>query len=104
MDQGLHPDLENQLQDLAGRIARLRRTTGAKDEKSPASAATEALEQRYETLAKRLQALKREGPSFRREAKAELERMAEDLRGTVEDFVRWADAGYRGRGPAATGR
>ena len=55
----------------------------------------EDLEGRYKLLADRLRALNGEGPGFRPDMKAELEKVADDLSGTVDDFVSWVDSGYR---------
>jgi len=64
-------------------------------EKIEEFAEIEDLEGRYKLLADRLQALNGEGPGFRPDMKAELEKVADDLTGTVNDFVSWVDSGYR---------
>lgn len=105
-EQGLHRGLELRLEALAERIATLRwkmlQAKGA--EKIADASEIDELERRYEILAGRLRALNREGPGFRQDAKAELEKVADDLSGTVEDFVMWVDSGYRGRPPVGGGR
>lgn len=97
MEHGLHRGLELRLEGLAERIATLRRkmiqATGA--EKIADAAEIDELERRYKTLAERLQALNREGPGFRQDAKAELEKVADDLSGALEDFVMRIDSDYR---------
>ena len=88
-EHGLHRDLELRLEALAERIAALRqkmsKAKGA--EKIEEFGEVEELERRLTVLAERLQALDREGPGFRRDVKAELEKIADDLSGGVEDFV-----------------
>lgn len=105
MKHGLHRDLQLRLDALAERIAALRRNM----DRTKGAAKIEdfgeigELQGRYDVLAERLQALNREGPGFRQDVKAELERVADDLSGVVEDFALWADAGYRGRRPPLRG-
>jgi predicted nucleic acid-binding Zn-ribbon protein len=103
---GLHRDLELRLEALAERIAalrrKLRRAKGR--EKVEEFGEIAELEDRYATLAERLQALDREGPGFRQDAKAELEKVADDLSGTVEDFMSWIDADHQGNPPPLRGR
>jgi predicted nucleic acid-binding Zn-ribbon protein len=105
-EHGLHRGLEVRLGALAERIAALRRkmkkAQGA--EKIEEFGEIEELERRYNVLAERLQALNREGPGFRQDVKAELEKVADDLSGSVEDFMMWVDSNYRGRRPPIHGR
>jgi predicted nucleic acid-binding Zn-ribbon protein len=103
---GLHRGLELRLAALARRITALRhemtRAKGA--QKIEEFGEIEELQRRYDTLGKRLQALNREGPGFRQDVKAELEKLADDLSGTVEDFMLWADSDYEGQRPPIRGR
>ncbi len=46
-------------------------------------------------LADQLRKLNGEGPGFRPGIKAEIEKVADDLTGTVADFVTWVDSGYQ---------
>ncbi len=39
--------------------------------------------------------LNREGPGFRHGMKNQLEKLAFDLSGALEDFITWADSGYQ---------
>ena len=59
-------------------------------------AQAEQLEQRHKVLAEQLDALNREGPGFRQDLKAELDKLAYDLTTSVEDAITWIDANYRG--------
>jgi predicted nucleic acid-binding Zn-ribbon protein len=104
-EHGLHRELEVRLEALAQRIAALRRRMSrAKGvEKIEQFGEIEELERRQKKLAERLRALDREGPGFRQDVKADLERMADDLSGTVEEFMLWADSHYRGRRPSIRG-
>ena len=92
-----HAGLEARLTALAGRIAHLRQVmrsaTGL--EKIKELGDIEELERRYRTLQDRLHDLNRDGPGFRPAVKAEIEKVADDLSATVEDFVMWIDAGFR---------
>lgn len=98
---GLHWGLELRLEALANRIAALRdkmaNAEGA--EKIEEMGEVQELEARHRALTERLQALDREGPGFRQNAKAELEKIADDLSGTVEDFITWVDSSFQGRRP-----
>lgn len=98
----LHRGLEHRLEALAQRIAKLRqRMSAAKGtERLEELGEIEELDRRFDALAKRLQALNREGPGFRQDVKAELEKLADDLSGTVEDFVMWVDSNYQGERPS----
>jgi predicted nucleic acid-binding Zn-ribbon protein len=103
---GLHQGLELRLEALAERIAALRRKLGAAQGKEKVEDFGEIaeLERRYATLAERLQALNREGPGFRQDAKAELEKVADDLSGTIEDLMSWIDSDHPGNPPPIRGR
>ncbi|MGH7035328.1 MAG: hypothetical protein ACREFL_16465 [Stellaceae bacterium] len=100
-EQGLHRGLELQLEALATRIAALRQkmSTAGGGERVEELGEIEDLQHRYEETVARLRALQSAGPGFRREAKAELEKIAADLSGNVEDFVTWVDSGGRGPKP-----
>ncbi len=95
---GLHRGLELRLDALADRIEALRQATAnAKGaEKFEDLGELGELKQRYEILTDRLHALNEEGPGFRQSVKAELEAMADDLSGIVEDFIMRLDAKYLG--------
>jgi chromosome segregation ATPase len=101
-EQGLHRGLEQQLEALAARIAALRQKMNAAGggERVEDRGEIEELQHRYEETVERLRALQKEGPGFRQETKAELEKIAADLAGNVEDFVTWVDGGGRGRRPS----
>jgi predicted nucleic acid-binding Zn-ribbon protein len=105
MSDGLHPGLELRLEALAERIGVLRRAmakaTGV--ERLADLGEIDELDRRFRRLADRLRALNREGPGFRSDVKAEVEKITDDLSGTVEDFLMWIDAGYRGRRPTIHG-
>jgi predicted nucleic acid-binding Zn-ribbon protein len=94
--------LELQLESLAARIAALRQKMSAAGgiERIEDRGEIEDLQHRYDEIVARLRALQDEGPGFRQEAKAELEKVAADLSGNVEDFVSWVDSGGRGRRPS----
>ncbi len=96
-ETGLHPALEMKLTALATRIASLRqKMSHAKVlEKIEELGEIGELERRHKVLADQLPGLNREGAGFRQDMKAELEKVADDLTGTVEDFVSWIDSGYR---------
>jgi hypothetical protein len=93
---GLHRGLEARLIALSGRIAALRHKMGdAKGiDKISDFGELDELERRYARLADRLRVLDREGPGFRPDMKAEIEKMADDLTGTAEDFALWIDSGF----------
>ncbi len=93
---GLHPGLETRLTALAARIAQLRqKMSQAKGiEKIEEFGQIEELERRYKALEDRLRMLNREGPGFRQDMKAEIEKVTDDLTGTVQDFMTWIDSGY----------
>ncbi len=93
---GLHPGLEARLTALAARIATLKRKMSQAEglEKIEAFGEIEELERRYKTLEDRLRMLTREGPGFRQDMKAEIEKVTDDLTGTVQDFTMWIDSGY----------
>jgi hypothetical protein len=94
--------LELQLESLAARIAALRQKMSAAGgvERIEDRGEIEDLRHRYDEIVARLRALQDERPGFRQEAKAELEKVAADLSGNVEDFVSWVDSGGRGRWPS----
>jgi predicted nucleic acid-binding Zn-ribbon protein len=98
---GLHRGLELRLEALAKRIATLRRKMkqAKSAEKIEEVGEIEELERRYNVLTGRLAALNREGPGFRQDVKAELEKVADDLSDVVEDFVMWVDSEFQGRRP-----
>ena len=101
-----HRGLELRLEALAQRIAKLRQRmrTAKGTKRLDELGEIEELDRRFDALAKRLQALNREGAGFRQDIKAELEKLADDLSGTVEDFVMWVDSNYRGERPSVRGR
>lgn len=103
---GLHRGLELRLEALAARIAALRLKMGAAQgaEKIEDFGEIEELEHRHKRLAEQLSALNREGPGFRQDVKAELEKIADDLSGTVEDFVMRVDSDNQGIRPSIRGR
>lgn len=94
---GLHRGLELRLEALAARIAALRHKMSKAEgaERIEAFGTIEEMEQRYRTLADRLRALNQEGPGFRQDAKAEIEKVVDDLSGTVESFVLQVDSSYQ---------
>jgi len=90
----LHSGLEMRLNALAMRIAKLRLDIG--QTKGPAKIVAvgeiEGLEQRYKMLEDQLHKLDSEGPGFRQDVKAEIEKWADDLTGTLENFVMRLDS------------
>jgi hypothetical protein len=96
-EHGLHRGLELRLQALAERIAALRQkmNQASGPAKIEAFGEVERFEQRYKELAGRLDALNREGPGFHPKVKAEWEKIADDLTGTIANFTTWVDSGYR---------
>ena len=99
---GLHPGLETQLAALAARIAALKekRRTATGSERLEELGEIEELERRQKALADGLRSLDGEGPGFRQDVKAELERMAHDLTASLEDFVMRTDSRFAPeRGP-----
>jgi predicted nucleic acid-binding Zn-ribbon protein len=94
---GLHRGLELRLTALATRIAKLRQKMNQEKglEKIEEFGEIEELERRYKVLADQLRSLNREGSGFRQDVKAEIEKVADDLTGMVEDFTIWVDSGYR---------
>ena len=91
---GLHRGLEMRLAALATRIAKLKQDIGpAKGIEKIVDAGTiEQLEQRYKVLADQLRLLNREGSGFRQNVNAEIDKMIDDLTGTLESFVMRIDA------------
>jgi hypothetical protein len=96
-ETGLHSALELRLAALARLIAKLRQTMRqAKGiEKIEEFDEIEGLERRYKVLEDQLRKLNGEGPGFRQDMKAEIEKVADDLTGMVEEFVTWVDSGYQ---------
>ncbi|MGO9172061.1 MAG: hypothetical protein ACLP7P_08865 [Rhodomicrobium sp.] len=92
----LHEGLELRLETLAARIRMLRekmeRTEGLK--KIEEFGELDQLERRQKELEGRMQELDREGPSFRRDMKNELEKLSYDLSAAVEDFNMRIDSGF----------
>lgn len=103
--QGLHRGLELRLEALASRIAALRQKTNtvAGTEKIEMLGEIDELQRRYEQMVERLRALDREGAGFRQDTKAELEKIADDLSGSVDDFITWVDSGSQGSRPTIRG-
>lgn len=97
MEHALHRDLEFRLEALAARIASLRKSMKAARgaEKMEDFGALVELERRHQALADRLRRLNREGPGFRPEVKAEVERLTDDLMSIVDNFVNRTDAAFR---------
>jgi predicted nucleic acid-binding Zn-ribbon protein len=96
-EQGFHRILEARLEALGDRIDTLRHKMARSQgrEKIEAFGEVDELERRYKTLGTRLQALNSEGAGFRQDAKAEVENLADDLSGAVEEFTLWVDRGCR---------
>lgn len=94
---GLHRGLEQRLTALGDRIAALRQKMSQAKGRGKVEEFAEIgeLERRYKTLGDRLHGLNREGAGFRQDAKAEIEKIADDLTAMVEDFTMWIDSGYR---------
>ena len=94
---GLHRDLELRLEALAARIASLRKSMKAArgTERMEDFGEIVELERRHQALAAQLQQLNREGPGFRPDVKAEVERLTDDLTAIVDDFVNRTDAAVR---------
>ncbi len=91
---GLHPELETRLTVLAARIAELRTGMGKMTHAKKAIAACdmEELERRFKLLEERLHQLNSEGPGFLQGVKGEVEAVADDLMGRIDDFVARADS------------
>ena len=102
----LHRGLELRLEALAERIAALRQKMSmAKGvEKIEELGEVDELERRYAVLAEQLRALNREGPGFRQNIKAGIEKLADDLSGTVEEFMDWVDSDRQTPRPTIGGR
>jgi len=85
----LHPGLEQRLTALAKRIEQLKQkiSTAEASEKIRALGEVEQLDRRYEGLEEQLQQLNSEGPGFRQNLKAEIEKRIDDIAGTIADFV-----------------
>ena len=97
MEQVLHRDLEFRLAALAARIASLRKSMKAARGAGKMENFGELaeFERRYQALASRLQQLNREGPGFRPDVKAEVERLTDDLTNIVDNFVNRTDAAFQ---------
>jgi hypothetical protein len=93
---GLHQGLELRLEVLGDRIRTLKDKTSHAEglQKIEALGLIERLESRYKELEDRLGELNREGAGFRHGMKNELEKLAFDLSGALENFITWADSGY----------
>jgi predicted nucleic acid-binding Zn-ribbon protein len=98
---GRHRELELRLEALAKRIGALRRKMKQvkRAEKIEEFGEIEELQRRYDALVERLAALDQEGSGFRQDVKAELEKIADDLSATVEDFTIWVDSEFQGQHP-----
>ncbi len=92
-----HRGLELRLEVLRNRIRTLKgkmdRAEGI--QKIEALGVIARLEGRYKELKDHLEELNREGPGFRHGMKNQLEKLAFDLSGALEDFITWADSGYQ---------
>ena len=91
-----HRGLELRLEVLGTRIRTLKDKMSHAEglQKIEALGVLERLESRYKELEDSLGELNREGPGFRHGMKNELEKLAFDLSGALEDFITWADSGY----------
>jgi predicted phage tail protein len=105
MGNALHRDLELRLETVTEHIAALRQkmNRATAREKVEEFGEIAELERRYRVLADRLQALNRQGPGFRQDMKAELEKVADDLSGSVEDLMEWLDSDRKGSPPPPRG-
>jgi uncharacterized coiled-coil DUF342 family protein len=85
---------ESRLDELGKQIAALRsRIKGTqKGETARRLADLRNLESRRKMLIDRLNQLRDQGPGFRQEVKAELEKMSGDLSANVQEFVTWTDS------------
>jgi len=97
---GLHPGLERRLRALEGKIGKLKskRARAKGLERVGEAADIKVLERRHKKLESRLAALNREGPGFRQNLKAEIEKMADDLAANLEDFALWQVSSELSRG------
>lgn len=95
-ENGLHPGLEARLTALGERIAsaRIKMAQASGAAKIEAFGEVQDLENRHKLLSDRLDALNREGPGFRQNVKAEWEKLADDLTGSIENFTIWVDSGF----------
>lgn len=91
---GLHSGLEIRLKTLELRIARLKQDVGkVKDlAKFEGDSEIESLEKRHKLLEDQLRELDREGPGFRQNVKAEIDKMADDLTGSLDSFLKRLDS------------
>jgi hypothetical protein len=89
--------LQTRLTVLATRIADLRqKTSRATDhERSVEFGEIDELQGRYKALRERLQILDQEGAGASSGMKMEIETMADDLAGTVDDFMMRIDAAFQ---------
>ncbi len=104
---GSHRGLELRLDTLAARLHMLREKVDRAEGLAKIEGRREIaqLERRQKDLEQRLSALKREAPGFRHEMKNELEKLAFDLSGAVEDFILWTDSGFQpGKWPACAAK
>jgi predicted nucleic acid-binding Zn-ribbon protein len=93
-ETGLHPGLEIRLRTLALRIARLKEDAGTAKglAKFEDDSEIESLEKRHKALAEQLRELDREGPGFRQNVKAEIDKLADDLTGSLDSFLKRLDS------------
>ncbi len=94
---GSHRGLEMRLDTLAARLSTLRERVDRAEGIAKLEGHREIaqLEQRKKDLEHRLSEFKREAAGFRHEMKNELEKLAYDLSGAVEDFILWTDSGFQ---------
>ena len=98
MDQAdFRSGLTLRLTVLAARIAELRQKMSGADrpERIAEFGAIDSLQQRYDALDTRLLEFDQEDADAASGVKAEIATMAEDLAGTLDDFVMRIDAGFR---------
>jgi hypothetical protein len=93
----LHPALEVRVAALAARVAELKRKMSRPADlgHSLGSAEIAELEARRQMLEDKVRDLKQAGPSFQQDVKSEIEAVADDMTGWIEDHLRWIDSGYR---------
>jgi hypothetical protein len=87
-ESGLHSGLEIRLRSLELRIARLKQDMGKAIglAKFEGDGEIESLDKRHKLLEDQLRELDREGPGFRQDVKAEIDKMADDLTGSLVNF------------------
>ena len=95
-EHGLHRGLEARLTALGERIAalRLKMDQASGEAKIASFGEISELETRHKLLVERLDALDREGPGFRQNVKAEWEKLADDLTGSIENFTLKVDSDF----------